>query len=188
MVGEPRLRVAQLLAVRPEHAELDCVDEPVGRVVGPALDRFRCRKSVERVVQFDGVEQRCVVLEPATLWEPFRIDHATPIAITPPRTSDSHGGTHASPRTRSGGCRNRPVSTETRLATGARGYDGTMATKKRELIEPHADDKRFIRRDDDGKIAESKDVGRSLAKDVRQHAEKTVKSGQGDRGDRGRSK
>jgi hypothetical protein len=61
-----------------------------------------------------------------------------------------------------------------------------MAGRKRELIEPHAGDKRFIRRDDDGRIAESVDAGRSLARDVRRRAKTAVPSGQGDRGDRRR--
>ena len=57
---------------------------------------------------------------------------------------------------------------------------------KRELIEPHAGDKRYVRRDDKGRFKESDDVGRSLAQDVRKHARTEVKSGQGDRGDRRR--
>ena len=61
-----------------------------------------------------------------------------------------------------------------------------MAARKRELIEPHPGDKRFIRRDDDGQISESVDAGRSIARDVRQRAQTTVPSGQGDRGDRRR--
>lgn len=54
---------------------------------------------------------------------------------------------------------------------------------KRELIEPNGD-KRFVRRDEEGKFKESDDVGRSLAQDVRKDAKTKVKSGQGDRGDR----
>jgi hypothetical protein len=56
-------------------------------------------------------------------------------------------------------------------------------TGKRELIEPHSGDKRYVRRDDEGRFKESDDVGRSLAQDVRKHAKTEVKSGQGDRGD-----
>jgi hypothetical protein len=59
-------------------------------------------------------------------------------------------------------------------------------TKKRELIEPNDGDKRFIRRDDGGRISESDDVGKSLSQDVRKHAKTDVKSGQGDKGDRKR--
>jgi hypothetical protein len=55
---------------------------------------------------------------------------------------------------------------------------------KRELIEPHKGDKRFVRRDQDGRIAESVDVSRSLAQDVRRKAKATAKPGQGDKGDR----
>jgi hypothetical protein len=55
---------------------------------------------------------------------------------------------------------------------------------KRELIEPNPGDKRYIRRDEKGRIAESVDVGKSLAQDVRQHAKTAAKPGQGDKGDR----
>ena len=47
-------------------------------------------------------------------------------------------------------------------------------------------DKRFVRRDEQGQFEESDDVGRSLAQDRRQKAEKTVRPGQGDRGDQKR--
>ena len=60
-----------------------------------------------------------------------------------------------------------------------------MATSKRELISPN-DDKRLIRRDDKGRIKESDDLGKSLAKDVKQKAKTTVKPGQGDKGDQKR--
>jgi hypothetical protein len=56
---------------------------------------------------------------------------------------------------------------------------------KRELIEPNPGDKRYIRRDEEGKFTESQDdVGRSLAADRRQHAKTRSKPGQGDKGDR----
>jgi hypothetical protein len=55
---------------------------------------------------------------------------------------------------------------------------------KRELIEPHKGDKRYIRRDEKGRIKESDDVGRSLSQDRRQKAKTAAKPGQGDRGDR----
>jgi hypothetical protein len=45
-------------------------------------------------------------------------------------------------------------------------------------------DKRYVRRDDEGRFRESDDVGRSLAADRRQKAKTEVKSGEGDRGDR----
>ena len=54
---------------------------------------------------------------------------------------------------------------------------------KRELIEPKGN-KRYIRRDEKGRITGSDDVGRSLAQDVRTKAKTTVKPGQGDKGDR----
>ena len=54
---------------------------------------------------------------------------------------------------------------------------------KRTLISPNGD-KRFVRRDDSGRFSESDDVGRSLSQDQKTKAKTTVKSGQGDRGDR----
>jgi hypothetical protein len=55
----------------------------------------------------------------------------------------------------------------------------------RELIDTGTD-KRYVRRDKEGRFKESDDVGRSLAADRRQKAKTIVKSGQGDRGDRKR--
>ncbi len=53
----------------------------------------------------------------------------------------------------------------------------------RELIDT-GNDKRFVRRDSEGKFKDVVDVGDSLTADRRQHAKTKVKSGQGDRGDR----
>jgi hypothetical protein len=60
-----------------------------------------------------------------------------------------------------------------------------MAGKKsdRELIDTGTD-KRYVRRDEQGRFGESDDVGRSLAQDVKREAKTEVKPGQGDRGDR----
>ena len=55
---------------------------------------------------------------------------------------------------------------------------------KRELIEPHKGDKRFVRRNDNGRFSESDDVGRSLAQDQKRDARNEAPKGQGDRGDR----
>ena len=59
-----------------------------------------------------------------------------------------------------------------------------MPAKKsaRELIDTGTD-KRYVRRNDDGTVTESDDVGRSLAQDVKKHAKTVVKAGQGDKGD-----
>lgn len=56
---------------------------------------------------------------------------------------------------------------------------------KRELIAPNGD-KRYVRRDAQGRFAESDDVGRSLTRDRKRHAKTTSKSGYGDKGDRKR--
>lgn len=58
------------------------------------------------------------------------------------------------------------------------------ATSKRTLIEPHAGDKRFVRRDKEGQFKKAVSVGRSLSADSRSDSKSVVKSGQGDRGDR----
>ena len=50
-----------------------------------------------------------------------------------------------------------------------------MPAKKRELIEPHAGDKRYVRRDDQGRFNESDDVSRSLSQDVRRKAATVAK-------------
>jgi hypothetical protein len=53
---------------------------------------------------------------------------------------------------------------------------------KRELINTGTD-KRYVRRDEEGKFKESVDVGRSLSADRRQKAKTKAKPGEGDRGD-----
>lgn len=53
----------------------------------------------------------------------------------------------------------------------------------RELIDTGTD-KRYVRRNSEGRFKESDDVGKSLAADRRQHAKTKVKKGDGDRGDR----
>lgn len=54
---------------------------------------------------------------------------------------------------------------------------------KREEIAPNGD-KRYVRRDDEGRIKTSVEQGASLSADARQKATAPAKSGQGDRGDR----
>ena len=54
---------------------------------------------------------------------------------------------------------------------------------KRELIEPNPDDKRYVRRDEDGKFESEVDLNRSLSQDDQHNSKKTSKPGQGDRGD-----
>src|SRR5262245_15403892 len=65
---------------------------------------------------------------------------------------------------------------------------GDYVPRKRELIDTGTD-KRYVRRNKRGtSFVESDDVGRSLAADRKQHAKTKVKSGQGDKGDRSRTK
>ncbi|MCT7667382.1 hypothetical protein [Shinella kummerowiae] len=53
---------------------------------------------------------------------------------------------------------------------------------KRELIDTGTD-KRYVRRDEEGKFKESVDVGRSLSADKRHDAKHDTKPGEGDKGD-----
>jgi hypothetical protein len=54
---------------------------------------------------------------------------------------------------------------------------------KRTLVAPKGD-KRFVRRDKQGRFKEVDSVGRSLSQDRRRTAKTKSKKGQGDRGDR----
>ena len=58
-----------------------------------------------------------------------------------------------------------------------------MATGKRELIDTGTD-KRYVRRDENGRFDEVVDKGRADAQDRKRDAKNTTTSGQGDRGDR----
>ncbi len=58
---------------------------------------------------------------------------------------------------------------------------------KRELIVPRGD-KRYVRRDAEGRITESDDQSKSLARDVQQSAKTKVKPGYGDQGDQSKGK
>jgi hypothetical protein len=62
---------------------------------------------------------------------------------------------------------------------------GNKTTSKREEIDA-GHDKRYVRRDDQGRFDEVVDEGRSLAHDRRQHSKHVVPPGQGDRGDQER--
>ena len=56
------------------------------------------------------------------------------------------------------------------------------STSKRTTIAPHGD-KRYIRRDEKGRITESDDQGKSLSQDIKRSAKTKVKPGHGDKGD-----
>ena len=64
---------------------------------------------------------------------------------------------------------------------------GKSGTAKRELIDT-GNDKRYVRRDEEGRFDEVDDVGRSLSQDVKKKAKTTVPAGQGDKGDQKRRK
>jgi hypothetical protein len=60
----------------------------------------------------------------------------------------------------------------------------TQSASKREMIEPHRGDKRYVRRTSRGTFGKTVDLGRSLAADSKRVAKTKVSKGQGDRGDR----
>ena len=62
---------------------------------------------------------------------------------------------------------------------------GRTTKSHRELIDTGRD-KRFVRRDEQGRFDEEADVGRSLAQDRKKAAKTKVPPGQGDRGDQKR--
>lgn len=54
---------------------------------------------------------------------------------------------------------------------------------KREVLEPHKGDKRYVRRKADGTFGKTVDMGKSLSSDKRTTAKTKVPKGQGDKGD-----
>ena len=62
---------------------------------------------------------------------------------------------------------------------------GRHRAHPRELIDTGRD-KRYVRRDSEGKFSESDDVGHSLSQDRRRKAKNVAKPGQGDKGDQKR--
>jgi hypothetical protein len=58
---------------------------------------------------------------------------------------------------------------------------------RRETVQPHSGDKRYVRRSRSGRFTENQsEVGRSLSRDRRSKAKRIVPKGQGDRGDQKR--
>ena len=58
-------------------------------------------------------------------------------------------------------------------------------SRKRELIQPNEGDKRYVRRDEQGRFTDDQvDVGRSLSADSRSQSKTKSVKGQGDKGDR----
>ncbi len=72
---------------------------------------------------------------------------------------------------------------KTRVAAKKKAVHKTRGSGKRELIDTGVD-KRYVRRDGEGKFRESDDVSRSLSQDRRRKSKTKVKPGYGDKGDR----
>jgi hypothetical protein len=63
----------------------------------------------------------------------------------------------------------------------------SKSSAKRELIEPNGD-KRYVRRDEKGRFEESDDQSRSLSQDMKRTAKTVSAPGQGDKGDKKKTK
>lgn len=68
------------------------------------------------------------------------------------------------------------------MAKSSKANAGKKSTGKRTLIAPKGN-KRFVKRDAEGKFKESDDVGRSLSQDRKRTSKTKVKPGYGDQGD-----
>lgn len=90
-------------------------------------------------------------------------------------------------RAQSRATRTRTASLSQRFSLKGERMAAKKAARKRELIEPMPGDKRFVRRDKEGKFKDVVDVGKSLAADRRSKSKTVVKPGQGDKGDVKRS-
>src|SRR6266513_2781779 len=64
-------------------AGLDRVAEALRRALAPSVKGGRLRQAIEGPVEFDRVELRGVMLEPAGLWEVAGIEGSAPVAIFP---------------------------------------------------------------------------------------------------------
>ncbi len=69
------------------------------------------------------------------------------------------------------------------VLTGTRPAEMHGMANKRELIQPHEGDRRYVRRDAQGRFKSEVNVGRSLSADRRRQSKTVAKRGQGDRGD-----
>jgi hypothetical protein len=66
---------------------------------------------------------------------------------------------------------------------GGAGKPEEYPMSERELIKPHPGDKRYQRRDEEGKFSDSDDQSKSLSQDVQRHAKTKKPRNEGDRGD-----
>ena len=64
-----------------------------------------------------------------------------------------------------------------------KGTSKRRTAARRELIDT-GNDKRYVRRSENGRFNEIDNVGRSLSQDRKRKAKTVVKAGQGDKGDR----
>lgn len=76
----------------------------------------------------------------------------------------------------------KKVARKKATATEKRPAKKKHHARKRELIDTGRD-KRYVRRDDEGKFDDVVEQSRSLSQDRKRHAKKKVKPGFGDKGD-----
>src|SRR5215218_191154 len=83
------LRVLELLHVREKAAGFYGEQESARRARGPVSERVFFRQPVETVVDFNGVEDGGVVLEPPLLRKVSRVEVPAPVFVLPPGTADA---------------------------------------------------------------------------------------------------
>src|SRR5262245_5590723 len=85
---ERRLRVFQSFQVGQVSIRLDCIDEPLRRLLAPGLEGLCGGQLIESIVDLDRVESLGVELEPPLRRRFFRIETPTPMLVIPARASD----------------------------------------------------------------------------------------------------
>lgn len=75
------------------------------------------------------------------------------------------------------------MPTKKPTATKSKAKSARKPAAKREVIEPHQGDKRYVRRKAGDEFSKTVNVGKSLSADSRTKAKTKVPKGQGDRGD-----
>src|SRR5437762_13353256 len=96
---ERLFRILQLFHMRQKPARFHAVEKAARRPGRPRAERRPLRKPIERIVDFDRVENPCVLLEPPGPDERRRIEISAPMLVFPTRTTNlrrMHLGANAS--------------------------------------------------------------------------------------------
>src|SRR4051795_3814016 len=86
--GDSLLHPPQAANMRQVATRLDREQEPRRGLLHPCFDGLATGQPVEGRVDLDRVEGLRVVLQPAALGQPLRVERAAPVAIAPTRAAD----------------------------------------------------------------------------------------------------